>query len=333
MNGLSTYAMKVKLDQFLELADTHNAQIIAIQETKIKEQMKLNIKEFHINCLDRPNRRGGGLALLIRDAKYQNIIIPQTSTDLEIQGVSIFWGKHKFNIFNMYLPPNQGCLPDSFLDLATANVSSIFIGDLNAKHTSWGRSVNNSRGCDILNAADDSALIFLNDGSPTHHFFSYNTVEALNIALASADVFPFCRWSVLGNIGKKDFSPLPLSHQLNVNWLNFKAVVIRNAKKTIPGGNFKSFKATYLHNDSCLSVLVVKRDRLFQNLKYTNRDSIRVEFNKTNAEIKRLYAAKMRASWHEICSKIDARTNNSKLWSIAKSLSRDDLKWRSTIPF
>ncbi|GFW29104.1 hypothetical protein TNCV_2838471 [Trichonephila clavipes] len=51
MNGLSTYAMKVKPDQLLELPDTHNAQIIAIQETKLKEQMKLNIKEFHINRL------------------------------------------------------------------------------------------------------------------------------------------------------------------------------------------------------------------------------------------------------------------------------------------
>ncbi|GFS29421.1 hypothetical protein TNIN_151201 [Trichonephila inaurata madagascariensis] len=59
--------MKVKLDQLLELADTHNAQIIAIQETKLEEQMKLNIKEFHIYRVDRPNRGGGGLALLIRD--------------------------------------------------------------------------------------------------------------------------------------------------------------------------------------------------------------------------------------------------------------------------
>ncbi|GFX91995.1 retrovirus-related Pol polyprotein from transposon 17.6 [Trichonephila clavipes] len=117
--------------------------------------MKLNIKEFHINRLHRPNRRGGGLVLLIRDVKFQNIVIPQTSTNLEIQGVSIFWGKHKLNIFNMYHPPNQGCLPDSFLHLATANVSSIFIGYLNSKHTSWGCSVNNSRGCDLLNAADD----------------------------------------------------------------------------------------------------------------------------------------------------------------------------------
>ncbi|GFT35977.1 RNase H domain-containing protein [Trichonephila clavipes] len=39
--------------------------------------------------------------------------------------------------------------------------------------------------------------------------------------------------------------------------------------------------------------------------------------------MKRLYAAKKRESWHEICSKIDAITNNSKFWSIAKFLSRD----------
>ncbi|GFU22787.1 RNA-directed DNA polymerase from mobile element jockey [Trichonephila clavipes] len=143
--------------------------------------------------------------------------------------------------------------------------------------TSWGCSVNNSRGCDLLNAADDRSLIFLSDGSPTHHSFSYNTAEALDIALARRE---------------KDFSSLPLSHQLNVNWLNFKAVVIRNAKETIPRGNFKSFKATYMHNDPCLRALVDKRDRLFQNLKYTTSESIRVEFSKTNAEFKRLYAAK-----------------------------------------
>ncbi|GFX64011.1 hypothetical protein TNCV_1135231 [Trichonephila clavipes] len=52
MNGLSTYAMKVRTGPASGTPDTHNAQIIAIQETKLKEQMKLNIKEFHINRLD-----------------------------------------------------------------------------------------------------------------------------------------------------------------------------------------------------------------------------------------------------------------------------------------
>ncbi|GFU48171.1 hypothetical protein TNCV_4229971 [Trichonephila clavipes] len=84
---MSTYAMKVKLDQLL--ADTHNAQIIAIQEIKLKEQMKLNIKEFHINRLDRPNRRGGGLALLIRDVKYRYTTDEYRSRN---SGVSLFPG-------------------------------------------------------------------------------------------------------------------------------------------------------------------------------------------------------------------------------------------------
>ncbi|GFX48234.1 hypothetical protein TNCV_3931841 [Trichonephila clavipes] len=77
-------------------------------------------------------------------------------------------------------------------------------------------------------------------------------------------------WSAFAELTEKDFSSLPLSHQLNVNWVNFKAVVIRNAKKTIPRGNFKSFKATYMYNDPYLRALVDKRGRLFQNLKYTN---------------------------------------------------------------
>ncbi|GFW68380.1 hypothetical protein TNCV_3617261 [Trichonephila clavipes] len=77
--------------------------------------------------------------------------------------------------------------------------------------TSWGCSVNNSRACVLLNAADDRALIFLSDGSPTHYSFSYNTAEALDIALASAGFFPFCRWSVLGNIGSEH---LPIKIEL-----------------------------------------------------------------------------------------------------------------------
>ncbi|GFS50753.1 RNA-directed DNA polymerase from mobile element jockey [Trichonephila clavipes] len=109
----------------------------------------------------------------------------------------------------MYHPPNQGCLPDSFLDLAVDNVPSLFIRDLNAKHTSWGCSVNNSKGCALLYAADDRAILFLNDGSPTHHSFSYNIVEAHDIALASVDVFTFCHWAVLGNIGS-DHLPIKI---------------------------------------------------------------------------------------------------------------------------
>ncbi|GFY77465.1 hypothetical protein TNIN_302471 [Trichonephila inaurata madagascariensis] len=81
----------------------------------------------------------------------------------------------------MHHPPNQGCLPDRFSNSQCIN----FIGDFNAKHISWGCSVNNSRGCDLLNAADNRALIFLNYGSPTHHSFSYNTAEALDIAFAT----------------------------------------------------------------------------------------------------------------------------------------------------
>ncbi|GFX84950.1 hypothetical protein TNCV_4997811 [Trichonephila clavipes] len=105
-----------------------------------------------------------------------------------------------FHIYNIYLdvyhPPNQRCLPDSFLDLAAASVPSLFIGDLNVNHTFWACSSNNSRGF----AADNRTLLFLNEGFPTYHSLRYNTEKALDIALARADVFSSCQWSVLDNI-------------------------------------------------------------------------------------------------------------------------------------
>ncbi|GFY35459.1 hypothetical protein TNCV_195521 [Trichonephila clavipes] len=41
---------------------------------------------------------------------------------------------------------------------------------------------------------DDSGFCFLNDGTPTHSSYSYATVEALDVAVVSPNVFPGCNW-------------------------------------------------------------------------------------------------------------------------------------------
>lgn len=70
-----------------------------------------------------------------------------------------------------------------------------------------GCSRNKRRGSDLLEAADDNALIFLNDGTPTHMSFSYGTSEASDISLVSPDLHPLCKWTVLKNIGS-DYLPM-----------------------------------------------------------------------------------------------------------------------------
>ncbi|GFW73284.1 RNA-directed DNA polymerase from mobile element jockey [Trichonephila clavipes] len=48
---------------------------------------------------------------------------------------------------------------------------------------------------------DDSAHLALNDGSPTYTAHSYHTEEALDVSIVSSDIFPFCKWTVLQDIG------------------------------------------------------------------------------------------------------------------------------------
>ncbi|GFX29758.1 RNA-directed DNA polymerase from mobile element jockey [Trichonephila clavipes] len=92
--------------------------------------------------------------------------------------------------------------------------NTIFLGDLKAKHQSWGCSTDNDRGNDLLNAADDRALIFLNSGLPTHTSFSYGTSEALDITLVSPELHPHCDWDILSSIGS-DHLPILINVQIN----------------------------------------------------------------------------------------------------------------------
>ncbi|GFU80277.1 hypothetical protein TNCV_3520541 [Trichonephila clavipes] len=104
-------------------------------------------------------------------------------------------------------------LPAENFDCSDKN--TIFLGDLNAKHQSWGCSTNNDRSNDLLNAADDRALIFLYSGLPTHTSFSYGTSEALNITLVSPELHTHCDWDILSSIGS-DHLPIFINVQINI---------------------------------------------------------------------------------------------------------------------
>ncbi|GFW63434.1 hypothetical protein TNCV_401001 [Trichonephila clavipes] len=197
INGISTYASRIKLDAILDIAESLEVQIIALQETKLKEHAKLKIKGCNIIRSDR--QEGGGLACLVRDINYRTIDNPQfTDSKLEIQRLNVIWNWENLTISNMYHPPNQKSLPDNLLDISESN---LLVGDLNAKHSSWGSVINNKRGVELHNLMDDSAHLALNDGSPTYSSHSYHTEEALDVSIVSSDIFPFFKWTVLQDIG------------------------------------------------------------------------------------------------------------------------------------
>ncbi|GFT18596.1 uncharacterized protein TNCV_794601 [Trichonephila clavipes] len=111
INGLTSPATRIKLDQLLEIALKQDVKVIAVQETKLKESTALKVKCFNIFRVDRKSKSGGGLAFFVRDINYQRIEYPTDWSDLEVQGIRIQWRGKPLDIINVYHPPNHKPLP------------------------------------------------------------------------------------------------------------------------------------------------------------------------------------------------------------------------------
>ncbi|UYV73759.1 hypothetical protein LAZ67_11000775 [Cordylochernes scorpioides] len=331
-----------------------------LKETKLNEKYNLKYKNYNILRKDR-NKEGGGLAFLIKNLYYEDIAIniPNTS-DLEAQGIKVYLNQNKtINIFNMYHPPNNKLIDDGTMaQFLTDN--TIIVGDLNAKHQLWGCSTPNPRGKILSNLFDDNAFMCLNDGNPTHHSYSYNTAQALDISFSSPDIFHKCKWQILKSIGSdhlpilieistktktssikekfwnfkkanwnlyqqntnEDFIKAPTRiKDLEQNWISFKNTIIKAAKDSIPRGNIKKWIPNYTHQAKDIQTLITKRNELQK--KYTqNQTNCRTELNIVNAKIKRLYVNMKREKWKQTCENLNPRNPNTKLWHLAKQIDR-----------
>ncbi|UYV81912.1 hypothetical protein LAZ67_21000119 [Cordylochernes scorpioides] len=344
----------------MEIAEKQKIQIIALQETKLNEKYNLKFKNYNILRKDR-NKEGGGLAFLIKNLYYEDIAIniPNTS-DLEAQGIKVYLNQNKtINIFNMYHPPNNKLIDDGTMaQFLTDN--TIIVGDLNAKHQLWGCSTPNPRGKILSNLFDDNAFMCLNDGNPTHHSYSYNTAQALDISFSSPDIFHKCKWQILKSIGSdhlpifieistktktcsikekfwnfkkanwnlyqqntnEDFRKAPTRiKDLEQNWISFKNTIIKAAKVSIPRGNIKKWIPNYTHQAKDIQILITKRNEL-QKKCTQNQTNCRTELNIVNAKIKRLYVNMKREKWKQTCENLNPRNPNTKLWHLAKQIDR-----------
>ncbi|GFT83668.1 hypothetical protein TNCV_2826001 [Trichonephila clavipes] len=54
-----------------------------------------------------------------------------------------------------------------------------------------------------LQMVDDKEFMILKEGIHTHYSISYNTSEALDIAVTNVDTFPRCTWSELDHVGRE----------------------------------------------------------------------------------------------------------------------------------
>ncbi|XP_075150477.1 uncharacterized protein LOC142224578 [Haematobia irritans] len=169
VNSIISISKRYSLNKFIEL---HKPDIVLLSETKLNKRHKLCITDYNVVRNDRPNSRGGGIAILIRnDISHKEIVRHsfQDSQILEISIISIPMGNNKtLFVISAYYPAGNNSsgfetdLTQVFVDLNIQDLDNFYIlgGDLNSKRTEWGNTHNNTKGNALKNWLSENEMTF-----------------------------------------------------------------------------------------------------------------------------------------------------------------------------
>ncbi|XP_076379050.1 uncharacterized protein LOC143259674 [Megalopta genalis] len=158
VSSIITNERRATLTDFLTL---HAPDITLLCETKLSPSHKLFFKDYNLIRTDRPNsKQGGGTAILIRNSfkyKTRNIRTDNANPCLEFTIIEISLpDNHKLLLIAGYATSNckkefMQDLKCLFQKLKLEQTKNLYLlaGDLNAKHTAWGNTLNNSRGTSL----------------------------------------------------------------------------------------------------------------------------------------------------------------------------------------
>ena len=239
-NGLAGHGSELKAKFKID----KGPHVACIQETKFSHKTKFNLPNYNAVRTDRsktiPGRTGGGLIIYVReDIKYKEVKV--NTPNLEANGIQVTINNQKIKIINIYhstLKP----IKDTDLDILyqLGNKSTIFLGDFNAHHPTWGIADKlDNHGQLISEWIEKNDLILLNNNQPTRYDKIHHTMSAIDLSICTPDLAQSLMWDVhpeplgsdhfpinitLGNLKIPNQTPKqePKFQYKNANWDKFQ---------------------------------------------------------------------------------------------------------------
>ena len=354
VNGLNS-----RLPHLHLLLDMVKPQILALQETKLKQKHLTRISNYEIIRKDRIHEDGGGgVCLLIRnDIAFIPVNI---KSNLEVIAVKVYLNKTPIVIASIYLAPemnNQNIedLMQEIIDKVQGPI--LLIGDYNAHHVDWGSESSDYRGRMVSEFATKNSLTILNNGEPTY-FSQRGGFTHIDLALTSNSIAQQFTWQPYHDLMDSDHFPLILSiinneiqanctnyrwNFKNVNWMNYRQElhltcntqepnemckeieeeIIRAADQTI--GKKKSVYnpkySKHWWNDECKKA-IKDRNKALYNYKKDRSDITKLVTLKEKQAIARLTVRRAKkASWDKYVEKINKDTSLTEIWKYTKAIN------------
>lgn len=141
------------------------ADIYMLQETGLDNTIRFNIRNY--NILRNDSRRGwGGVALLIRDTLPIRKL-KTTHAPLHVITVEVNFGDSWIPVTSVYVPHHLRSVKCAFNTLFAGHTRGIIGGDWNSRHISFGDSLTNFYGLELLSSALKHNMDLINPASPT----------------------------------------------------------------------------------------------------------------------------------------------------------------------
>ena len=245
-NANSLKAHGEELKQFIS-TETHIPDIICVQETFLKNTDEFNLDGYSIIRKDRLERKGGGVATMIRRGiSYTELTTINNTVENIIIEINLLTKKIK--IGNIYCPPNQHHR-EVDLEHLFKEKNTILVGDFNAHSSSLGSRTINTRGRILESLIEKYNFSVVSTGAGTR--INVNGSDSpIDISLASNNLSTYCNWKMNRNSLGSDHFPTVVSFNESpsyeemdstrwsfkkANWEKFK----RNCQELLSGESFQ----------------------------------------------------------------------------------------------
>ncbi|GFU80864.1 probable RNA-directed DNA polymerase from transposon X-element [Trichonephila clavipes] len=231
-----------------DFIDKHAPDIFLIQETHLRPEHSFKIPNYSCYRNDRthPTPGWGGTALLIKNCiSHYHIPTPPQYTGVEMTLIMLTPIDHEpIQIGSTYIPPAN----EHFRNLNVAldpifnsNNMTILVGDFNAKHTSWGCPVSDTRGNRLYQYIINNNIEVIAPPTPTR--FGTASTTIIDYALIKNLNWP-CNIDSIPELSS-DHNPIKLHFprtakfeipppQLNTNWNIFTSTLANSENCHLP---------------------------------------------------------------------------------------------------
>ena len=185
-------------------------RVICLQETMVGHRTNMcpaGYLSLHSPTPADGGHRGGSAIFCRRDVPFSAL---RLQTPLQAVAGRVYL-ERMYTVCSLYLPPSEDISRQALEDLLNELPRPvILLGDMNARHHLWGDCTHNTRGTMIAKLMEESDLVVMNTGDPTHFHEQTGTQSVIDLTICSPAAALDFSLDVLGSLRGSDHYPITL---------------------------------------------------------------------------------------------------------------------------